>query len=297
MKPKSVSKVVPAVILIGITMFASCKKTSDEFSSSDSQNVSSESIADAYTNETVDLGDAVVSSVSSTTYGEGARVATTIDISNEVTDPRLNGATITLATNNGSTKDNPSGTITIDFRTGVTINGVTRKGQIILTYSGKKTVEGSTRILGYSNYSRNGIVFDNNMTFTSTNIQDSTEFHHVLTNGKLTFTDNTTITREADYNVTLNYSAVTLTLSASSATHSASGTTRAGSSYTTDITTPIVYDGACVATGVFLPVSGEKSVSVGTTGVLSYQINYGTGSCDDSITITFLGKTFTISVS
>lgn len=285
-----------AILLAGLALLGSCKKNDDNaLSTDDSQAVNSESVSDTQISETSDMSDAAVASVTNTTYATGSRVEGTIDISSKVTDSRLAGAKITLVTGANSTKDAPNGTITIDFGTGVTKNGVTRKGQIIITYNGKKGVAGSYRTLTYNNYSRNSIAFDNAMTFKHTNITDSTVFHHELTGGKLTFPDNSTILRTANYDVTLDYTNKTLTLSAhSGATHSATGTNRKGKEYTMDILTPIVYKSECAASSFYAAASGSKTI---TAGLITYTIDYGTGTCDNTITITVGGKTFTISVS
>src|SRR5882672_1384601 len=119
-------KSLSATALAGILVLASCSKTSDVLNSNDVQNVNSESVADSYTNETSDMGSSVVSNVTNTQYGNG-RVSATILTGLESRDGRLAGATITLTPDGNSTKDNPSGVITIDFGAGVATNGVTRK--------------------------------------------------------------------------------------------------------------------------------------------------------------------------
>ncbi|MBS1508484.1 MAG: hypothetical protein JSS79_17730 [Bacteroidetes bacterium] len=288
-----VFKSLSGLAFAGLVTLASCNKSTDSpLSSTDSQNVNSESVSDSYASESSDLGNSVVSNVTSTQLATGRTEGKITGL--EAKDPRLAGATITITPT--GTKDAPAGTITIDFGTGVTTNGVTRVGQIILTYSGKKGVAGSTRTVGYNGYSRNDVKFDNNMKFTITNVTDSTVFHHVLTGGALTFPDNTTILRISDYYVTLDYSAKTLTLSATPnyTGHSASGTTRAGKSYTMDITKPLVYKSECAAAKVFIAASGTKSI---TAGLLTYTIDYGDGVCDNTVTITVGGKTVTITAS
>ena len=288
-----------AVIAVALALASCSKSTDNPLSSSDSQNVNSESVADSYTSETSDMTNSVTSSITNTQYQIGRVDGGIVLTGLGDKDSRLKGAIVTI-TPTGTNKDNPSGTITIDFGAspGIVTDGITRIGKIIITYSGKKGVTKSTRAISYSGYSRNGVVFDNGMTFTITNVQDSTVFHHVLAGGLLTFPDNdkTTITRISDYYVTLSYSAKTLTLSATPGItgHSASGTTRGGKPYTMDITTALVYKAECVATKVFIPVSGAKSI---TAGALTYTINYGEGTCDNTITITVGGKSVTITVS
>lgn len=283
----------------GAMLLASCNKSNDSvISSSDSQNVNSESVADNSISESGDLSDAVATSVTATTYGTAARTEAT-DISSlaAMKDPRLAGATVTIMSGANSTKDSPNGTITIDFGTGVTVNGVTRVGKIIILYSGKKGVAGSYRSVGYSGYSRNGVAFDDAMTFTNTYVTDSTVFHHVLANGKLTFTsDNTTLTRTADHYSTIDYTNKTVTLSMTPSTSvAAAGTTRGGKSYSMVIDSPLVYKASCLDSKVIIPVSGSKTVTVDSK--LNYTVDYGDGTCDNTLTITILGKTVTVTAS
>lgn len=299
MKIKNVitMKSLSAAVVAGILILAACTKSNDVLNSNDTQNVNSESVSDSYANETSDMTNSVVANVTDTKLGSARESGVIGDLSS--IDIRLTGATITVVGTGGKT--NPQGTITIDFGTGKTDpKGVVRKGKIIITYSGRRWAAGSSRIISYSGYSRNNVVFDDNMTFTLTNTStDSTgttfNFHHVLAGGKLTFPDNTTILRTADFNVTLNFIAKTVTLSASSAAHSATGTTRAGKEYTMDINTALVYKADCLATKVYIPVGGEKTI---TAGLVKYVINYGDGTtCDNTVTITVGGKSATITVN
>jgi len=295
-------KSLSAATVAGILMLTSCSKNNDVLNSGDTQNVNSESVADSYTSETSDMSTSVVSSISATKYGNG-RIAGPITGLDAV-DGRLKGATITISPGPNSTKDNPNGTITIDFGTGVTTNGVLRKGKILISYSGRKNAGQSTRSLSYVDYSRNGIVFSNTMLFTikntaATGTIDSTHFNHSLTGGLLTFPDGSTIVRDADYNVTIDFVAKTLTLSADTnpghLLHSATGTTRAKKEYTMDITSPLVYRAECLATKVYIAVGGEKTI---VTNSIVYTINYGDGTtCDNTVVITVGGKSVTITAN
>jgi len=304
MKMKNVTtmKNLSAAMVAGILILASCAKNNDVLNSGDTQNVNSESAADSYTSETSDMADVAASAITNTQYN-GGRVAGTITINGlGDKDGRLKGANVTITPT--GTKDSPVGTIKIDFgTTGTTdANGVVRKGVILILYSGKKNIAQSYRELHYDGYSRNGVAFDNNMVFRNTYLAgtstqpDSTHFRHALDGGKLTFpSDGTTIVRQANYDVTIDYVAKTLTLSANTVKlHSASGTTRAGKDYTMDINTPLVYKVECLATKVYIAVSGKKTI---TANKIDYTIDYGDGTCDNTVTITVGGKTATITVN
>src|SRR5690242_3977207 len=152
MKMKNVTTIknLSAAMVAGILILTSCSKNNDAFNSGDTQNVNSESAADSYTSETSDMATSVISNITATKYGSG-RVAGAITGLGD-RDGRLAGATITITPTSGSTKDNPSGVIIIDFGTGVTTNGVTRKGRILISYSGRKNAGQSTRSLSYDGY-------------------------------------------------------------------------------------------------------------------------------------------------
>lgn len=289
-------KNLSAAVMVGILILVSCAKNNDILNSNDTQNVNSESVSDSYTSETSDMSTTVISSVNDTKLGSARESGSIGDLGS--IDSRLTGAIITVTGTGG--KVNPQGIITIKFGIGTTDpKGVIRKGTITITYSGRRWAAGSSRIISYSGYSRNSVVFDDNMTFTITNLSTDSamstplSFHHVLAGGKLTFPDGKTVTRNADFDVAINFIAKTVTLSASNAAHSASGITRAGKEYTMDITTPLVYKASCIASKVYIPVSGVKTITAG----LEYTIDYGDGTCDNTVKITVGGKSATITVN
>jgi len=296
-------KAISVTLMAAILLLASCTKNNDILTSTDVENVNSESVSDSYISEASDLGNSVISTISATTYATG-RVSTDITGTLASVDGRLSGAAISIDHSGcaNSILNNPCGKITIDFKTGVTTNGVTRKGKIVISYSGRKDSGQSTRALHFHGYTRNGIVFDSLMVFTLTNtaaagVKDSLHFHYVLDSGKLTFPDYTTMTRVSNFYVTLDYVARTVTLSAApfSTAHNASGTTRAGKAYTMDIKTPLVYSANCLAAKAFIPVGGEKFI---TAASATYTINYGDGAtCDNIVTIVAGGKNVTITVN
>jgi hypothetical protein len=309
MKMKNVItiKSLSAAMVAGILMMTSCSKNNDALNSGDTQNVNSESAADSYTSETSDMSTSVVSNITATRYGNGRAAGAITGLGDK--DGRLAGATITITPVQGSNKDNPSGVIRVDFGTGVTTNGVTRKGVILISYTGRKNAGQSTRSLSYDGYSRNGVVFSNTMLYTIKNIAtqgtlDSTHFNHRLSGGLLTFPDGSTILRDADYNVVLEFDATSHLLktvsisadaSATATLHSATGFTRAGKEYQMDITTPLVYKAECLATKNYFAVSGEKTIKVDNK--VTYTIGYGDGTCDNTVTITVGGKSTTVTVN
>ncbi len=299
MKMNQMFKMNAAVVLLaGIAVLGSCKKTDDTaLSSDDTQNVNSESVSASTSSETSDLTNSVISNVSDTQLSTG-RVDGVIN-GLSAKDPRLSGATITI-TGTG-TKDNPSGTISIVFPSpGVTTNGVTRVGTINVTYSGRRLQPGSTRSLAFDNYYRNGVKVDGTYSVsvtdsTLTNTDFTVTFAHV-TALTLTFPDGKTVVRNASFTAVWDYKIADPTKS--TITHkaggTAEGTNRKGRPYTMTIDTDIIYRADCFAAGFGLPYTGTKTIVVNS--LATYKIDYGTDTCDDTVTITFAGKTVSIPV-
>lgn len=288
-------KTISLAAVASIALLVSCSKTTENpLNSTDSQNVNSEAVAASSTDESADMTSSVVAGVSDSKLNSGSRIAG--KIAGNLFDPRLAGATITITPSPNSTIDNPSGTITIDFGTGQTVNGVTRKGIISIAYMGKRWTEGSYRTITYSDYYRNDVKVGGSYKVTNVS-QDSSStfiFHHQLTDGLLSFPDQTTVSRNADYNVVWDFVKGTVSIENSGGTSSgttATGTTRKGKDYTMTIVTSLVYKAECLASKVNIPVSGEKKI---TTGNITYDINYGDGGCDNTVTVTIAGKKVTI---
>ena len=299
-------KSLSAAVVAGIFILASCSKSNDNpLSSADSQNVNSESVSSSTASETSDLGNSVISNVSDSKLA-GARVSggpVTVTGLDGI-DGRLKGATITIL--GSGTKDNPSGTVTIDYGTGVTTSGITRKGQIIIVYTGKRLGPQSTRRISFNGFSRNSvgitgtyIVTVVDTTFTNTDLTATFSHNTDLT---LTFADNSTITRTANFTVVWDYNIATPLQS--TITHKvggvATGTTRKGANYAMTITKDLVYRADCFAAGMFLPISGTKTISVASSSSatpVGYTLDFGNGTCSNSVTVTVNGKSKVITVS
>ncbi len=287
-----------------IFVLASCSKSIDNpLSATDSQNVNSESVSSTTSSEASDLTNSVMTNVTNTQLSQG-RVSGQINGLGDK-DGRLKGATITISGSKGP--NGIYGTITIDYGAGVTNGDVTRKGEIIIAYTGSRLQAGSKRTITFSNFYRNNVrvsgsstVTVNDTTATTTDITAS--FHHT-TELTLTFPDSTKLTRIADFTVVWDY--VIATPLQSTVTHksggSASGTTRKGGSYVMAITKDIVYRFDCLTTGFLAPLSGEKTITVtpsGSSTATLYTLNFGNGTtCSNSVTISVNGKSKTITIN
>lgn len=190
------------------------------------------------------------------------------------------------------TKDTVSQTIVIDYGDGCEgPNGRIRSGKILISYSDRRYVPGATRVVTFDGFSVDSVAIEG--TRTVTNVSESTvdnpSFRIVTVDGKLTFTDGTFITRNADHTRTWyreelrmdDYAIVIGT---------ASGVNRDGLNYSAVITNALVFKRACRAMGILIPVEGLKTFTLGDQISV---IDYGDGSCDSEVTITRNGETST----
>jgi hypothetical protein len=247
-----------------------------------------------------------MSSISDTQLTQARTEWSVTDVGSK--DKRLTGATVTI--HGTGTKDHPSGTITIDFGTaGLTVDGVVRKGQIIIAYNGRRLQPNSYRRITFNNFYRNSVqvsgyyhrfVFDSTKTQTDLKIT-----FYDTTNVTLTFPNSETITRVAALQAV--WDLVIAAPAQSTITHkaqsTASGTTRKGATYSMIITADLVFPVSCLTTGYELPQSGSKTLTITNAGSNTqnvYTFTFGNGtstSCTNQVTIQFNGKTKTITTS
>lgn len=281
-----------AVMVAGLVFLASCEDKV-EFNSSDTASVENEATMDGAFEDTDDMALTAVASDNSTLSGEdGGR-----KIPNALLDHRFKCAdvTITLALDNSFQV--PHGTIVIDFGTGCTDNkGNTRKGKVIVEYKGRRFLPGSTVITTTEGYSINDITLEG--TRTVTNVSGSTEespkFNVVLENGKATWPDGTTATREV--NRVHEWVRTSNPLNDQwNVTGTANGTNRNGRVYEMTITSALIYKRECaISARVFMAVAGTKELIVDGKKLT---IDYGTGDCDRTVTITVDGASKQMEVS
>ena len=263
----------------------------------DKQSVSSEASSDSYFEDAEDLSFSVASASNADVTNHG-RIA-------GIEDSRLACATLSLSA--GATLEN--GTITINFGEGCTANGVTRKGKIIVTYTGARTTVGSSITVTFDGYYMNGVKIEGTRTVKISEITSTSITHEItLANGKITWPDNSTATRGAHHfrkwnwngtpfvrnDDTVSLLAEGIVAGVSVAGGTAEGTNRNGSSYTMQITKDIVFKSECFAMKMFLPVQGEKVLNV--NGNRTIAVNYGSGNCDNTITVTINGESKEVTV-
>lgn len=276
-----------AIVIVLSAFFTGCNDE-NRLTLKDSQDISEDALTDSYYEDADDMASIALQSDNATTGKIVAIGSRGIVIS----DARMAcaGAVKTIVLADDSTLEIPKGTITIDFGTGCTDGrGNVRSGKLIINFTGRRFMPGSTAVISTGNYTINGLALEGMRILT--NISGSTEsapkVSIVLKGGKATFPSGEIALREAS--VTREW------IRASSPTEdelkvegTATGTSRAGRDYTINIKETLVFKRNCG-----LPVSGVKVFTVEGKEIV---INYGDGECDRSLTYTVGDRTVTTNV-
>lgn len=181
-------------------------------------------------------------------------------------------------------------TIVIDFGTGSTCNdGKTRRGKIIITYTGRYMVPGSVITTTTQDYYVNDIKVEGIKVVTNVTQPNQNPTHTVsIRNGKLTFPNGDTFTWQSDRVRTWVQGAGDLNPfnDVIQITGIASGVNRRGKNFTAEITVPLVIKTECWLQGIRKPVSGVYVVN--SEGVQK-TVDFGNGVCDRTVTVTITG--------
>lgn len=312
------SKVVFALLIFGVS-FTACRKRDLSPQDADlNQSTADNTTADGHFEDVSGMGSDVVNSQGTITaredggddvalqgrYGCGA----TVTIS-PVSNVTFNGTSMLLRT------------VSVDFGAGCTdqTNRRNRSGKMnmaIYIPANTRTefrrfwnmTPGSVVVTTFDNFFVDGRKIEGTHTVTNTtviaaNVTDVTTVQPshriVVTDGKVTFPDASVATHTSDRTRTWTRGFGTLDIyddefqiSASpNTTSSFSGINRRGRTYTVVITSPLVLKTACWRSQVFKPVQGTFTV---TSNNKTATTDYGNGNCDNTVTITFNGKSYTI---
>jgi hypothetical protein len=201
------------------------------------------------------------------------------------------------------TRDATAKTITIDFGTGCQGRfGRSRTGKIIITYGGEFNDSLANRTITFQNYTVGQKHISGTIELRNFNLNGDghltcerkiTDYTVTYPNGK-TFTLNGTTTREwlsGDRDKIPGNEVIKIT-------GSYTGESTNGRKYSRTIVDPIIANFTCKASGGFLRVSGSEEMTMTTAKKnRTRTINYGTGDCDNEITITVNGTTKTVSIT
>jgi hypothetical protein len=263
-----------AVLLLGFTMW-SCKKdsTTDPLVASSQDNAEVSSLYDDVDNEANN-----VSNLKDVLYDTTGSSGTKTVVKTKVGDTAI--WTITFTTyNNGK-------------------NARLKNGTMIIKTAGKYAGETIPyfRSITFSDFTIDGNKIEGLRTIERDTVTDPTghTFSITLTNGKVTFPDNTTYTRTTENRKRIWIKGYDTPLwiwdDEYDITGSATGTNRQGYAYTHSITTPLHVALICpwIESGVI-----QMTVTEGTT-IKTSTLDYGADVCDKLATLTITGGSTTV---
>lgn len=195
-----------------------------------------------------------------------------------------------VCANTNINHDQSAKKITVDFGAGCTSpNGVIRKGKMILTYTGTNFLfPGTSIVTTFDGYEVNGLKIQGSRTITNAGldlINNKVTLNVKIENGVITWPDNSSVTYSSNQirQVTLGSAGYEV-----SATGTASGKSREGFDYTAAVSTPLVIKEDCARTGVYVPSSGVLAFTFQGIGA---SVDYGSGTCDKVVVLTYPGGT------
>lgn len=267
-------------------LISSCSKNSESFSTEDTETSNNESTQESTTSELDDITTTVLEN-SPDSGSPGGHILT-------FTDDRFACATIEFFDVNAE-KTAGKAVITFDANGCADKKGNIRKGVIKIAWTGGRWFkEGSSVTVTLEDYSINDVQITGTRTTTCKSYTASPLTITWLLTGNhvATWPDGTTAsrrinkTRKWEHSTTEDKFTIT---NGPTAVSAAEGVNRQGREYKVYITSPLVYLGSCAKSSkVFIPVKGEKVMtqfsSSGKTKSLT--VNYGSGTCDNTYTVT-----------
>jgi hypothetical protein len=289
-------KVISVLALVALLVMSSCEDRLN-FATRDTDNVENEAATDGYFEDTDDMSAMAIAADNGTM--DGSRESAGRAISKAKLDARFacESTVVTLIFAGDNTQHTPHGTITIDFGTGgcTDARGNVRRGKIVSEFKGRRFLPGSSVVTTLVDYSINGIILEGVRTVTNNTVSTETapNFDIQLENGKATWPDGTSATREVSR--TREWIRATNPLMDEwRVTGTAAGTNRNNTDYTMTITKTLVFKRECAINArVFMPVEGTKEL---TADAKKVTIDYGSGECDRKVNITINGRSKEVEV-
>lgn len=181
--------------------------------------------------------------------------------------------------------NNQQNSTTIDFGDGCEGPGKKmRKGIITVTLTGKYFEPGTVFTATLENYVVNGVQLEGKLIITNISSQRTMtpSFSIKTENGRVIFQDQTFASREIEFIRSWNRSNVREEIQYH-VSGFALGILDNGTSYTSEIQEELNYKWGCLENDKYLPVQGIVSLKVNEND--PYILNYGTGDCDNKISI------------
>ena len=258
------SSVLAGILIVLTVTLHSCKKDKEE---------------ETNNNQTEAAELSVANNIAETMYDDVFNVVLLDGQANNVAGRGNSCATVTL---NNSDPDTYPKIMTLDFGSGCTgFDGLTRKGKIIATLSGRIRTAGTSITISFDNYSVNDFKLEGEFSITNNSGNSSLSFTTQTTNGKLTYPGGTLYyTHSGNHTLTQTAGAGTASFLDDSFSLTGSGTTTSslGNSLTVNITTPLVKKATCANV-----VSGVEQF---TYNNINGTLDFGDGSCDNLALLT-----------
>jgi hypothetical protein len=183
-------------------------------------------------------------------------------------------------------------TVLVDFGTDDCVgdDGKVRKGQLLITYTGRYRTPGTVITVTPSNYTVNGFLLQGTKTITNMGNNTSGQpYFNISVTGTITAPNNAyslsyTSTRVRTW--TQGYDTATIWDDVYSISGTASGTNRQGEPYTAAITSPLIAKVGCawIVSGI---------VEIVPQGRPTRTINFGNGDCNAGFTVTVNSQVYT----
>lgn len=267
-------------LIISVTVIACVEEPEPaEGDPTDSQDMALDVAEEFYTDDAEDLAQVILLS----DIIPGGRL--------KAEDPRLSCADIT------QTGTAESGAVTVDFGNGCTdLRGHIRKGKMVILYNGKWQMTGSSWTIKFENYSINDIKVagDRSVANITAASGGNLRFSIFMQGATLQWPNGDVASRSVEKfrEIEVDDDNVIQRVIISG---SIEGINRLERSYRIDINEPLVYRRPCALTGVILPVTGAKLITLGEREIT---VDYGDNECDNIMTLTNkAGQTWTLTIN
>lgn len=282
-----------ATVLITALVFAACKKQDDESTGASGKEefasvaTESDATAEVVFDDVFNNVMGVSSEVGIGGTGVFGRIAVSSGNANRVEG--VDSATCYILTTKQLSSNRFPLQITIDFGSGCTDkDGRTRKGKIIITYTGHLFTPGNSATTTFDNYYFENIKVEGTHTLTNTGTLDKKSYTTQVINAKLSQSNSNYIQWNSEKTVTQvegGATALTGLDDSYTITGQASGSAQKDEKYfqwSTAITAPLTKKFICrwIVKGTLSLKKGGDAVAV---------LDYGSGACDSDATFTVNG--------